>query len=68
MKFVKIAAGVIVAIILVIVVVLMTVDVSQYKGVIQDQAKAATGRAGETGRRRCPMTARRHPLRPRPRR
>ncbi len=44
MKFVKIAAGVIVAIILVIVVVLMTVDVSQYKGVIQDQVKAATGR------------------------
>ena len=44
MKFVKIAAGVTVAIILVIVFVLMTVDVSQHKGVIQGQAKAATGR------------------------
>lgn len=44
MKIVKIAAGVVVALIAVVVVVLMTVDVSSYKGVIQDQAKAATGR------------------------
>ncbi len=44
MKIVKIAAGVVVALIAVVVVVLLTVDVSSYKGVIQDQAKAATGR------------------------
>ncbi len=44
MKIVKIVGGVVVALIAVIVVVLLTADVSQYKGVIQDQAKAATGR------------------------
>jgi len=44
MKILKIAAGVVAVLIVGIVVVLMTVDVSQYKGVIQEQAKAATGR------------------------
>ena len=44
MKIVKIVGGVLVALIAVVVVVLLTVDVIQYKGVIQDQAKAATGR------------------------
>ncbi len=44
MKIAKIAAGIVVALIAVVVVVLLTVDVSSYKGVIQDQAKAATGR------------------------
>ena len=44
MKIAKIAAGVLVALIAVVVVVLLTVDVGKYKGVIQDQAKAATGR------------------------
>ncbi len=44
MKVLKIAAGVVAVLILGLIVVLMTVDVSQYKGVIQDQAKAATGR------------------------
>jgi hypothetical protein len=44
MKALKIVAGVIVVLIVGVIVVLMTVDVSQYKGMIQDQAKAATGR------------------------
>ena len=38
MKIVKIVGGVLVALIAVVVVVLLTVDVIQYKGVIQDQA------------------------------
>jgi uncharacterized protein involved in outer membrane biogenesis len=44
MKILKIVAGVAAVLIAGVVVALMTVDVSQYKGVIQDQAKAATGR------------------------
>jgi uncharacterized protein involved in outer membrane biogenesis len=44
MKVLKIVGGVLAALIAVVVVVLLTVDVSQYKGVIQQQAKAATGR------------------------
>ena len=44
MKILKIAAGIVAVLIVGLVVVLLTVDVSQYKGVIQDQAKAATGR------------------------
>lgn len=49
MKIVKIIGGVLAALVAVIVVVLLTVDVSQYKGVIQDQAKAATGREVKIG-------------------
>ncbi len=44
MKALKIAAGVVAVLIIGVVIVLLTVDVSQYKGIIQDQAKAATGR------------------------
>jgi uncharacterized protein involved in outer membrane biogenesis len=44
MKALKIAAAVVAVIIVGIVVILMTVDVSQYKGTIESQAKAATGR------------------------
>ena len=44
MRILKIVAGVVAALIGVVVVALLTVDVSRYKGVIQDQAKAATGR------------------------
>ncbi len=44
MKIVKIAAGVLAVLILGVVVVLLTFDVSKYKGLIQDQAKAANGR------------------------
>ena len=44
MKILKIAAGVVLLLIIGVVAVLMTVDVSKYKGLIQDQAKAATGR------------------------
>jgi uncharacterized protein involved in outer membrane biogenesis len=44
MKILRIVAGVVVLLIVGVVVVLMTLDVGQYKGLIQDQAKAATGR------------------------
>ncbi|MCC6913038.1 MAG: AsmA family protein [Rhodospirillaceae bacterium] len=44
MKILKIAAVVVVVVILGIVGVLMTFDVDRYKGVIEEQAKAATGR------------------------
>ena len=44
MKILKIATGVVTLLIIGVVVVLMTVDVSSYKGIIQEQAKAATGR------------------------
>ena len=44
MRILKIVAGVVVVLIVAVVVVLLTVDVGKYKGLIQDQAKAATGR------------------------
>jgi len=44
MKILKIAAAAVAVLIAGVVVVLLTVDVSQYKGVIESQAKAATGR------------------------
>lgn len=44
MKPLKIVAGVVVVLIVGVVIFMLTFDVSQYKGVIQDQAKAATGR------------------------
>ncbi|MBL8631122.1 MAG: AsmA family protein [Rhodospirillaceae bacterium] len=49
MKALKIIAGVVVVVILGLVVFLATFDVSQYKGLIQDQAKAATGREVKIG-------------------
>ncbi len=44
MKVAKIAAGVVAVLIVGVIVLLLTVDVGQYKGLLQDQAKAATGR------------------------
>jgi uncharacterized protein involved in outer membrane biogenesis len=44
MKAVKIVAGVLALLVAGVAVFLLTFDVSQYKGLIQDQAKAATGR------------------------
>ncbi len=44
MKALKIAAAAVAVIVVGIVIVLMTFDVSQYKGTIEAQAKAATGR------------------------
>ncbi|MBL8644988.1 MAG: AsmA family protein [Rhodospirillaceae bacterium] len=49
MKALKIIAGVVAVLVLGIVVFLATFDVSQYKGLIQDQAKAATGREVKIG-------------------
>lgn len=49
MKAIKIAAGVVVVLIVGIVVILSMVDVNQYRGLIQDQAKAATGREVSVG-------------------
>jgi hypothetical protein len=49
MKALKIVAGVVVILFLGLVVFLATFDVSQYKGLIQDQAKAATGRDVKIG-------------------
>ncbi|MSO97687.1 MAG: AsmA family protein [Rhodospirillaceae bacterium] len=49
MKALKIVVAAIVVLVVVVVGVLLTVDVSQYKGVIQDQAKAATGRDVKIG-------------------
>jgi uncharacterized protein involved in outer membrane biogenesis len=49
MKALKIIGGVVAVLILGIVVFLATFDVSQYKGLIQDQAKAATGRDVKIG-------------------
>ncbi|MBY0510903.1 MAG: AsmA family protein [Rhodospirillaceae bacterium] len=44
MKALKIIAGIVIVLIVGVVIVLLTVDVGKYKGVIQDQAKAVTGR------------------------
>lgn len=44
MKILKIVAGVAAVLIVGVVVVLLTVDVGKYTGLIQEQAKAATGR------------------------
>src|SRR5688572_24683683 len=44
MKALKIAAAVVAVVIIGIVIVLMTFNVDQYKGTIEAQAKAATGR------------------------
>jgi uncharacterized protein involved in outer membrane biogenesis len=44
MKAVKIAAAAVALVVVGVIVFLLTFDVSQYKGLIQDQAKAATGR------------------------
>jgi len=49
MKALKIAGGVIAVVIVGLVIFLVTFDVSQYKGLIQDQAKAATGREVKIG-------------------
>ena len=49
MKALKIVVAAIVVLVVAVVGVLLTVDVSQYKGVIQDQAKAATGRDVKIG-------------------
>ncbi len=49
MKFVKIFGAFFVLLIAAIVVILLMVDVNQYKGVVQDQAKTATGRAVTVG-------------------
>ena len=44
MKAVKIIAGVVVVLIIAVAGFVLTFDVAKYKGLIQDQAKAATGR------------------------
>jgi|GEM_PF-2034540 len=44
MKAMKIIAGIVALLVAGVAVFLLTFDVSQYKGLIQDQAKAATGR------------------------
>jgi len=44
MKILKIVAGIVLLLVAGVVVFLLTFDVGQYKGLIQDQAKAATGR------------------------
>ncbi len=44
MKFLKLGASVVAILIVGVMVVLLTVDIGKYKDVIQDQAKAATGR------------------------
>ncbi len=49
MKALKIVAGIVVVVVLGLVAFLATFDVSQYKGLIQDQAKAATGRDVKIG-------------------
>jgi uncharacterized protein involved in outer membrane biogenesis len=49
MKIAKIVAGVVTLLIVAVVAVLLTVDVNQYRGLIQDQAKAATGREVTVG-------------------
>lgn len=49
MKALKIVAAVVVVLIIAVVGFLATFDVSQYKGLIQDQAKAATGRDVKIG-------------------
>ncbi len=49
MKALKIAGGVVVLIVVGVFVFLATFDVNQYRGLIQDQAKAATGREVSIG-------------------
>jgi len=49
MKAVKIVAGIVVVLIIAVAGFLLTFDVSQYKGLIQEQAKAATGREVKIG-------------------
>ena len=49
MKALKIAAGVVVLLVVGVVAFLATFDVNQYRGLIQDQAKAATGREVSIG-------------------
>ncbi len=49
MKALKIAAGVVVLLVVGVGVFLATFDVNQYRGLIQDQAKAATGREVSIG-------------------
>ncbi|MEQ9447335.1 MAG: AsmA family protein, partial [Rhodospirillaceae bacterium] len=49
MKALKIAGGVVALLIVGIFVFLLTFDANQYRGVIQDQAKAATGREVSLG-------------------
>jgi AsmA family protein len=49
MKAVKIVGGIVVVLVLGVVGFLLTFDVSQYKGLIQEQAKAATGREIKIG-------------------
>lgn len=49
MKAVKIAAGVVALLVIGVVVVLSMIDVNQYRGLIQEQAKAATGREVSVG-------------------
>ncbi len=49
MKTAKITGGVVLVIIVGIVIALSVIDVNQYRGVIQEQAKAATGREVSVG-------------------
>lgn len=49
MKALKISLAVVALLIVAVVVFLLTFDVGQYKGLIQDQAKAATGRELKIG-------------------
>ena len=50
MKIAKIVAGIVVAVLVVVLVIfLATFDIGKYKGTIQDQAKAATGRNVQIG-------------------
>ena len=49
MKAAKIAAGIVLVVIVGVVIALSVIDVNQYRGVIQEQAKAATGRDVSVG-------------------
>lgn len=49
MKAVKIVGGLVALLVIGLVIFVATFDVSQYKGLIQDQAKAATGREVKIG-------------------